>query len=167
VKTRLEWALEYVTRGWPVLPLYWIVNGECSCTPRQKREKKCTPGKHPLANLHHGVKDATLDPDTVRRWWGPTMWPDANIGVALWEAGLIDVAPDGIDDLAEFIARGMPETLSFRSGGGEGHRHFLYQRPPNTPRARLCVPGHYDIMSDGYAVFPPSNHVSGGEYAWD
>lgn len=170
--TKLEWALEYVARGWPVLPLYPIVGGRCSCPDKIYKvgppEKwKCSPGKHNYGNLHHGVKDATLDPDRVRLWWGPTMWPDANVGVALASASLLDVAPDNIDDLADFIARGLPETLSFRSGGGEGHRHFLYQLPPNVPYARLCVPGHYDILSDGYAVMPPSNHISGGQYAWE
>jgi hypothetical protein len=168
----MEWALEYARRGWPVLPLYPIIDGKCACPDRtfkvgpDPRKWKCTPGKHPFSNLVHGVKDATLDPERVKLWWGVTMWPNANIGVALWEAGLVDVAPDNVADEAEFIARGLPETLTFRSGGGEGHRHYLFRRAPDTPRTRLCVPGHYDIMSDGYAVFPPSTHISGGRYAW-
>jgi hypothetical protein len=171
--TPLEWALEYVRRGWPVLPLYAIVGGKCSCPDRvykvgpDESKWKCSPGKHPYGNLQNGAKDATLDEDRVRLWWGPTMWPEANIGVALWEAGLMDIAPDGPVDLAEFIARGLPQTLCFHSGGGAGHLHFLYRRLPETPRARLCVPGRYDIMTDGYAVFPPSNHVSGGTYGWE
>lgn len=172
MNTKLEWALEYIGRGWPVLPLYEIAAGKCVCPDKiykvgpDAKKWKCSPGKHPYGNLWRGLKDATLDPQAVKRWWGPTMWPNANIGVALWEAGLIDVAPDGIADLAEFIGNGLPETLSFVSGGGEGHRHFLFTRPEGAPRARLCVPDHFDVMSDGYAVFPPSNHVSGGVYSW-
>lgn len=168
----LDWALEYVRRGWYVLPLYPIVNGKCSCPDRVYKvgpdpsKWKCSPGKHPFSNLPHGVKDASNDPNRIRMWWGPTMWPDAGIGIALGPSDLLDVAPDGVDDLADFIARGLPDTLSFRSGGGEGHQHSLYQLPPGTPHARLCVPGHYDIMSDGYCVAPPTRHASGGQYTW-
>jgi hypothetical protein len=161
---RIDWALEYVARGWPVLPLYPVVDGECGCTSRQKRDKKCAPGKHPYVNLIHGVRDATLDPERVNLWWGERMWAKANIGVDLANAGLLDVAPDNVADLAEFIARGLPETLTFRSGSGEGHQHFLYKLPPGAPRARLCLSGHYDLMSDGYAVMPPSS--TRGPYEW-
>jgi Protein of unknown function (DUF3987)/Bifunctional DNA primase/polymerase, N-terminal len=169
--TPLEWALEYTSRGWSVLPLYPIVNGKCSCPDRTYKigpdpsKWKCSPGKHPFGNLVHGVKDATSDPDRARLWWGQ-MWPSAGIGIALAPSGLLDVAPDDVEDLAEFIARGLPETLSFRSGGGDGHQHFLYRLPPGIPQARLCVPGHYDIMSDGYCAAPPTLHQSGGRYVW-
>src|SRR5439155_27223495 len=60
--------------------------------------------------------------------------------------------------------RGLPVTFTLRSGSGEGHQHFLYKLPPGAPRARLCLSGHYDLMSDGYAVMPPSTTV--GPYAW-
>lgn len=163
-RSPLDWALAYVARGWPVLPLYPIIDGECACSPRQKRDRKCAPGKHPYVQLTHGVRDATLDADRVRLWWGPLMWPDANIGIDLAGAGLLDVAPDNVADLAEFIARGLPETLTFRSGSGEGHQHFLYKLPEGAPRARLCLSGRYDLMSDGYAVVPPS--VTHGPYEW-
>jgi hypothetical protein len=169
----LEWALRYVARGWPVLPLYPIVDGKCSCPDRIYKvgsdplKWKCSPGKHPYGNLRNGVKDATLDPDRVKAWWGPHMWPDAGIAISLAGARLLDVAPDDVDDEADFIARGLPETLTFTSGAGRGHRHYLYLMPEGVPQARLCVPGHYDIMTDGYCVAPPSRHVSGGVYRWD
>jgi len=170
--TALEWALEYVRRGWPVLPLYPIVGGTCSCPDRiykvgpDPSRWKCSPGKHPYGNLHNGVKDATLDEDRVRLWWGPSMWPDAGVAIALEAGHLLDIAPDDLDDLADFIARGLPETLTFRSGGGEGHQHFLYRLLDGVPAARLCLPQHYDILSAGYCVAPPTLHYSGGRYAW-
>lgn len=168
----IEWAREYVRRGWYVLPLYPIVNGRCSCPDRiykigpDAAKWKCSPGKHPYGNLHRGVKEATNDLTTVERWWGPTMWPAAGIAIALAPSGLMDIAPDNIADLAEFIARGLPDTLTFRSGGGAGHQHFLYRRPPDAPIARLCVPGRYDILTDGYCVAPPTEHESGTRYEW-
>lgn len=168
----LEWALEYARRGWHVLPLYPVVNGRCTCPDRVYKvgppEKwKCSPGKHPYANLIHGVKDATIDVARVAMWWSEQMWRDAGVGIALGPSRLLDIAPDGIDDLADFLARGLPETLTFRSGGGEGHQHYLYRLPDGVPQARLCLPKHYDIMSDGYCVAPPTQHASGGQYRWD
>jgi hypothetical protein len=170
--TPREWALEYVGRGWYVLPLYPIVGGRCSCPDRiykigpDPMKWKCTPGKHPFGHLQRGVKDATNDPKRVDLWWGQTMWPNAGVGIALAPSGLLDVAPDGVDDLADFIARGLPETLTFRSGGGEGHQHFLFGLPQGAPHARLCLPKHYDLLSDGYCVAPPTLHESGGTYQW-
>ena len=170
VSDLLEWALRYVERGWPVLPLYPIIDGKCQCPDniykRGKPGQRCSPGKHPYANLTHGYKDATLDPDRVRLWWGPTMWPDAGIAVNLELAHLMDIAPDGPADLAQFIAWGLPDTLTFRSGGGSGHQHFLYERPEAVPIDRLCEPGRYDILTGGYAVFPPTRHASGACYEW-
>ncbi len=55
----LEHALVYVGRGWPVSP----------CRARAK-----TPA------TAHGVKDATTDPEIIRRWW--TDMPTGNIGIA-------------------------------------------------------------------------------------
>ena len=168
---RLEWALNYIAHGWPVLPLYPVINGKCQCPDNVYKvgppEKwKCSPGKHPYANLRSGAKDATLDEERVRMWWGPTMWPHAGVAVNLGMARLMDIAPDRPADLAEFIARGLPETLTFRSGGGEGHQHSLYLLPESVPQTRLCLPGRYDIMSAGYCVMPPTLHASGNKYEW-
>jgi hypothetical protein len=45
-------ALTYAERGWPVLPLYSIANGRCTCG------KDCSsPAKHP--HTRHGVNDAS------------------------------------------------------------------------------------------------------------
>jgi hypothetical protein len=47
----LEAALDYCSRGWPVLP----------CEPR---------GKRPLGRfVAHGLTEATTDPAMVERWW--------------------------------------------------------------------------------------------------
>jgi hypothetical protein len=92
------------------------------------------------------------------------MAPTANIGVDLAAARLLDIAPDSPVFQAEFIARGLTPTFTFYSGGGEGHQHWLYRLPEGVPQARICRSGEYDILSSGYAILPPSRHISGGLY---
>jgi putative DNA primase/helicase len=158
-ETLLEAALLYAGSGWPVLPLHTPVDGVCDCP---KRAECRSPGKHP--RTLKGVDDASILEAKIRRWW--MQWPLANIAIDLAGANLIDIAPDSTVWHAEFIARGLPRTLTFVSGGGDGHQHYLYTRPPFVPTTRLCQEGEYDILSAGYAVMPPSVHVSGNPYRW-
>lgn len=157
--TPLAAALLYVQLGWPVVPLHTPTDGVCDCP---KREACVSPGKHP--RTMHGLDDASLEPRRVERWW--LTWPHANVAIDLAKAGLVDVAPDSLEWHAEFIARGLPETLRFASGGGEGHAHHLYARPPGCGIYRNTHTGEYDVLSAGYAVMPPSLHVSGRRYTW-
>lgn len=158
--TPLDAALEYAALGWPVVPLHTPTDGVCDCP----KKEACgdSAGKHP--RTIHGLDDATTDEAKIHRWW--KIWPHANIGVDLVRAGLLDIAPDSIDWQAEFIARGLPRTANFRSGGGDGHEHHLYRRPDTCPAHRLCKPEEYDVLSAGYAVMPPSLHRSGQRYVW-
>lgn len=68
-------ALLYAAKGFHVLPVHAIQDGQCSCRDADKCAK---PGKHPLTS--RGVKDATTDRNKIKEWW--TANPDANIGVA-------------------------------------------------------------------------------------
>lgn len=157
---RLIAALHYAALGWPVLPLHTPDEfGACDCPKRTNCE---SPGKHPRTK--NGLDDASLDEARVRRWWG--IWPEANLAIDLARAALVDIAPDSIDWFAEFIARGLPQTLHFASGGGEGHAHYLYARPAGCAVHRDCHTGQYDVLSAGYAVVPPSLHASGRTYTW-
>src|SRR5215470_7716276 len=84
-------ALEYVRRGWAVLPLHPVRGGDCGCG-----DPSCSSaGKHPLGALvPKGLTQATTDETVVRDWW--TLAPDANIGVRTGvESGLVvlDVDP--------------------------------------------------------------------------
>lgn len=162
IGTPLEAALCYADMGWFVLPCFTPANGVCDCPDTYKARGDCKPGKHP--RTAHGLHDATTDQERIRRWWA--MWPHANVAIDLARSGLVDVAPDSPVWHAEFIARGLPPTLTFVSGGGDGHQHYLYTRAPETPVTRLCCEGEYDILSAGYAIMPPSLHVSGRPYRW-
>ena len=156
---RLQAALVYAQLGWPVVPLHTPVDGVCDCP---KRAECPSPGKHP--RTEHGLDAATVEIDRVRRWW--QIWPHANVAIDLARAGLVDIAPDSVEWWAEFTAAGLPPTLTFASGAGEGHQHWLYARPEHCPSYRLCQTGQFDILSAGYAVMPPSLHASGREYTW-
>src|SRR5215203_548078 len=69
----VEWALWYaVVHDWLVFPLHTPGDGGCSCGNGECRNF----GKHP--RTPNGFKDATTDPDQIRRWW--EQWPSANIG---------------------------------------------------------------------------------------
>lgn len=156
--TQLDAALDYAARGWAVLPLHNIHGDCCSCG-----KVECpSPGKHP--RTFGGDKDATADEKVIRNWF--TLWPDANIGIALAPSGLVVVGPDNPARAAEFERRGLPPTASVQSGGGDGHLHYYYQRSNDCPEHRICKSGEYDILSDGYVVAPPSIHRSGRCYEW-
>lgn len=157
-------ALLYGALGWWVVPLHTPdVDGVCDChRPDAGDSVKHPIGKHP--RTAHGLEDSTHDEDQIRRWW--KMWPHANVGVDLARSGLVDVAPDSIEWFAEFTARGLPPTLRFASGGGEGHTHWLYARPEGCAVYRDTHSNEYDVMSGGYAVMPPSLHRTGRRYEW-
>ena len=161
----LEAALAYALMGAPVVVLHTPIilpdgTGICDCPKRELCGKDT--GKHP--RTMHGLDDATTDEAKIRRWFG--IWPHGNIAVDLARAGLVDIAPDSVEWFAEFTARGLPATVSFASGGGEGHVHYWYARPEGCAIHRVTESEQYDILSNGYAVVPPSLHASGRRYAW-
>jgi hypothetical protein len=111
------------------------------------------------------VQDATLDVELATRWW--TLCRTPTSGVDLWGAGLVDIAPDSLEWHAEFIARGLPPTFTFASGGGDGHLHYLYSRGEARGEMRnVNRVGAFDILVHGYSVFPPSMHPTGRRYRW-
>lgn len=104
-----------------VFPCHWIVpGGTCSCG-----KSDCTsPCKHPLTN--RGFKDATLESDVIRKWWG--RWPAANIGIATGAlSGIIvlDIDPRHGGDLGleafEADHGKLPDTPVVLTGGGGYH----------------------------------------------
>jgi hypothetical protein len=102
----------------------------------------------------------------VIRGWERQYRSGFNIGFNLKASRIVAVAPDSPEWLAKFEQRGLPETATYQSGGGEGHVHFLYRLPEGGPVARICRSSEFDIMSAGYAVAPPSRHASGQFYTW-
>jgi hypothetical protein len=126
-------------------------------------------GKTPLTE--HGFKDATKDPDKIRRFWAA--WPDANIGVATGAASgivVLDVDPrhGGDEALVALEAeRGkLPEVPTVLTGGGGTQLYFRH--PGNNVRNSVGLIGlGLDVRADGgYVIAPPSIHPSGRRYYW-
>src|SRR5215207_5818876 len=147
----LEVALYYASLGWPVFPVWGSTEeGGCAC----RKGLDCPrPAKHPLGDLvPRGVKDATIDPDTIREWW--TRRPKANIGLATGErSGLIvlDVDPDkgGFEALSALIRRHgpLPETFVVHTGGGGLHIYFSHPGVHVPNSSGMIGPG-LDIRGD-------------------
>lgn len=162
-KDMMDYALEYAARGWRVIPLHTPDgDGNCSCHTDCGKSNS----KHP--RTMNGLKDATTDEETIRRWWD--MWPDANIGIrtgAESNIAVLDVDPrnGGNKSLAamELENGRLPETLTSNTGG-DG-RHFLFTRPE--AKLNKEAGAGLDIKGDGgYIVAPPSLHASGKRYEW-
>ncbi len=157
----LEAAVQYAARGWPVFPLYEIRDGRCSCG----RPTCTSPGKHP--RTIKGFKDATTDRDKIIAWWAVN--PTANIGISTGQSGLVILDVDGFEGQAELkallaIHGRLPKTLTVRTGRPGGfHVYFV----GTGITSKIDKQHHIDVRgTTGYVVAPPSNHISGVDYAW-
>lgn len=162
----LSAALSYASLGWHVLPCWWALSdGKCSCG----KEDCASPGKHPIpALVPWGQKGASVDPDKIKTWWG--RFPMANVAVFLGPSNLcaVDIDPRNggyqtIDDIEARHGTLASDLLQFSGGGGE---HRVFQLPANTNMPGKLGPG-VDVKVNGYIMVEPSNHVSGGVYAWE
>lgn len=169
----LEAALGYAERGWHVFPLHHLVTPapdelRCSCGDRACSNM----AKHPIT--HSGFKDATTDPDVIRRWW--TRRPAANIGIRTGAvSGLfvvdVDAGKDGFDTLAKLEAAN-DSLLTLECGTGGDGAHLYFTHPGGTiSNSNRHLRDRYgpgiDVRGDGgYVVAPPSLHRTGHRYQW-
>jgi hypothetical protein len=162
----LEHALEYAAHGWPVLPVFGMFAGRCTCG-----EVDCAKaGKHP--NTPSGWKNATTDIELITDWW--TMRPHDNIGIATGEVSgifVIDVdvsnGKPGMQTLAALEAKfgPLPRSNVVRTGSGGLHFYLAF------PKVHFRLPKLGDAIdvkgNGGYVVAPPSLHASGNRYMWE
>ena len=158
-----EAALVYAARGWLVLPLHSPTAHGCSCGQRDCKN----PAKHP--RTVHGLKDASEDADTIRRWW--EQWPDANIGIVTGpQSGILVLDVDGKqgeESLIDLERHGhhLPDTYSVRTGGGGQHLYFLWPEGVDVRNSQGRIARGLDIRGEGgYVVAPSSLHASGERY---
>ncbi len=126
----------YIRIGWPVLPL---------------------AGKVPLTG--HGWRDASLDPEQVRRW--ALAFPSMGVGVVTYGSIVVDV--DGADGLASLrrlaaVYGPLPDGPTAKTPKG-WHRVLRWPDGAPAPRRRIGLVPHVDIISptSGYIAAPPAN----------
>jgi hypothetical protein len=143
-RTCLDAALDYVRRGWSVIPV---------------------SGKRPLV-LWEQYQQRQPSVSEVRQWW--TQWPDANVGVVT--GAVSDVVVVDIDSAAaeeDFIARcgdAWPKTPRAKTAKGA---HVYFAHPGAHVRTGVRVLPGVDVRGDGgYVVAPPSRHAIGTLYTW-
>jgi putative DNA primase/helicase len=141
-------------------------SGGCSCGVSGCRNI----GKHP--RTPNGLRDATTDPARISQWW--TVHPEANIAIATGKragAFVVDVDPaaGGYDTADNLQARhgAFPATLAAQTGGDGLHIYLAYPAAGEIRNSAGKLGPGIDIRAEGgYAVLPPSLHVSGNRYAW-
>lgn len=139
-----EAALVYASWGWPVFPLR-------------------PGGKSPVTR--HGFKDASTDPDLIRRWW--TDHPQANIGVPtglVFDVVDVDV-PHGIRTWPALRdSEAMPDVhgvVTTASGGVHA-----YITPTGGGNMAGFRPGVDYRGRGGFVVVPPSIRDDGHRWVW-
>jgi Bifunctional DNA primase/polymerase, N-terminal/AAA domain len=159
MSTIAQWASDYAHFGIPVLPLWGIADGRCTCGKDCGRDA----GKHPCGALaEHGVDDASADPDQVARWY--RSYPDGhlNIGLAMGVLVAIDEDQAGAIQAAGLELPAGPVVRTAR-----GH-HYYFR--PNGAALQNGKFGPGKLLecktTGGYVTAPPSRHISGIEYTW-
>lgn len=151
--TKIEAAIKYAARGWRIFP--------CSANT-----------KIPLGSAApHGVKDATSDEETVRKWWMEN--PDANIGLACGEQSgvyVVDIdrrVEQGVDGFESIKASGkkLPRTLMQHTPSGG--MHFLYKCEGEKPANKNGFLTGVDIRSTGYYIILTPSTIDGKIYSWE
>lgn len=144
---RLQDALAYAARGWPIFP----------CR---------RGGKEPL--VRGGFKVATADPATLRAWW--RRYDQPNLGMPTGRASgvvVLDVDPRNGGDESLLDLPALPETVECLTGGDGHHIYFAWPGFPVRCRSNAFGPG-LDLKGDGgYVLLPPSVHPSGRRYEWE
>ncbi len=140
------------------LPPKWAIplSQQWSVIPVRARDKR------PAIARWKEYQSVRAAPDTVAKWASN----DAlNVGIVTGRvSGLIVLDLDNADAIAEAQRRGLPETVTAKTGKGR-HVYFRHTGEQVPNRAGL-FPGA-DLRGDGgYVVAPGSVHSSGAVYKW-
>jgi putative DNA primase/helicase len=158
-----EIANDYAKRGLHVFPCHSISDGACTCGKQCGKDA----GKHPITT--NGGKDATTNPETVKRFFTGN-YAIANIGIATGEqSGVVVVDIDDLNALRklENEHEPLPKTWLVETGSGGKHYYFRYDNRCHNLTNATKIAGDIDIKTTGgYVIAPPSLHLSGNRYRW-
>jgi len=143
-------ALEYLARGWSVIPM------------QEKAKRPAVAWK--------AYQSKCVSEKTLHEWFRRS--PDYNVGIvtgALSGLVVLDVDPrHGGDTSLRELERehgSLPQTLESITGGGG--RHFYFSHPGGEVHNRTGIVPGIDLRGDGGCIVaPPSVHPSGKPYRW-
>lgn len=154
-KTLGDCALEYAELGFEVFPI----------VPQ---------GKNPATE--HGLKDATRDPEQIRKWWQAN--PYYNIAIRCGGPSHLTVIDEDLDEeKGKFGTENMrqyerehgafPETITVLTPRGGRHRYYLADTEYRNGQSSNGVE-FVDVRGEGgYVLAPPSVGPNGREYVWE
>jgi putative DNA primase/helicase len=135
----LDWALAYARAGMRVFP--------------------CRSDKRPLTE--HGFKDATTDPEIIRRWW--MTWPRADVGWAL-SADVVVADLDmksgqnGFRDFERLEGCDPRSVIAPMSATPSGGLQIFYRASRSYKNLAPAIPGTgIDTRSEGGFVVLPAH----------
>lgn len=121
----------------------------------------CVPGSKEPETLN-GHRDATCDPDAVRRFWEAN--PNANIGLSLKASGLVCADADLYKEECQWdqlcANREIPRT--WVQDSPRGGRHYIFRAVEGVEYGGNIYKG-VDIKWNGYILLAPST-AEGKEY---
>lgn len=134
-------ALEYLVKGWPVMPINPSNKKPCLMTWKYLQDRLPT------------IKE-------IEEQWG--MWPWANIGLVTGKLSGVSVVD--VDPRHNGTIDGLTETVKARTGGGGWHYFYKYNESCHSQNA---LGDGLDLKTDGgYIIIAPSVHASGNKYVW-
>ena len=173
----LKQSLQYATLGWKIFPCLGITD-KGKCTSGAPLSNSSSSGKRPATT--NGQKDATSDPETIKRWWH--LEPRFNIGVNCKASGffVIDIDPrhgghKSFEKLLALLSEPLPPALEVLTGeyevdGVKLRGQHIYFRCDDKEKLASNLEklglGGIDIKHNGYVIAAPSRHLSGVEYEW-
>lgn len=161
----LEHARQYLLHGLHPIPTCWAVDGRCGCG---RGHEGRDVGKRPLISWEPFQHEAP-HVDQVDEWW--SRWPEANIATVTGAApGIVMLDADGPEGLASLRSLRTPATTWLqKTGRAEGGWQQFFRHPRDGRRIgnRAGILPGLDVRGDGgFALLPPSLHVSGNRYTW-
>ncbi len=168
-KPMLDYALEYLSMGYPVFPVcsplmgvhQHRINGKLHDCPPEKR------GKNPMTRWKQ-CQDELPSKADVAGWW--SRWPAANIGMATGKlSGVIVLDCDSGEARQDALERGGLEKTPAVWTGTPGGIHFWIEHPGYDVRNFVREIEGTDFRGDGgYVLLPPSVHRNhGAVYRWN
>jgi hypothetical protein len=141
---RLEAALEYLFKGFSVIPV--------------------KPDKTPFVSWQQFQKERPTE-SQIRAWW--EAYPNANIGVITGQiSGICVIDRDDMtkSEIEEHLSDSQLIPTACTPRGGQ----HLYFRMPATPMSNNvgAIPGCDFRGEGGYVVAPPSTNGTGTGYTW-